>query len=90
MSSHPTSAVTDSHHPTPKPSVIDHEDMRGRVNEEVRTPDDMPKSRPGFLPCHNVPGVWFVKVALGGIGILECSFEVDDVTARNWNLEPAE
>ncbi|KAF8809729.1 hypothetical protein BYT27DRAFT_7036119, partial [Phlegmacium glaucopus] len=37
--------------------------------------------------CHNVPGVWFVKVALDNIGTLECSFEVDKVTALKWNLQ---
>ena len=91
MSTHLTSLPTGSHHPTPKPMVIDNKDMQENVIE-VRTPkmsDNMPKSRLGVLPCHNVPGVWFVKVALGDIGILECSFEVDNVTALSWNLRPA-
>jgi hypothetical protein len=72
--------------------VIDNKDMHERVNNRVRTPktsDDVQESRPDVLPCHNVPGVWFVKVALGGIGTLECSFEVDDVTALKWNLRGA-
>jgi hypothetical protein len=72
--------------------VIENKDMHERVNYGVRTPktsDHMQESRPGVLPCHNVPGVWFVKVALGDIGTLECSFEVDDVTALKWNLRRA-
>ena len=92
MSTHLTSRATGSHHPTPKPMVIENKDMHERVNSEARTPktsDDMEKSRPGVLPCHNVPGVWFVKVALGDIGTLECSFEVDDVTVLKWNLRRA-
>ena len=90
--SHRTSRASGSRHPTPKLMVIDNKGMHERVNDEIRTPrtsDDMPKSRPDVLPCHNVPGVWFVKAALGDIGILECSFEVDDATALNWNLRPA-
>lgn len=89
MSTHMTSRATGSHHPSPKPMVIDKKDMHERLNNGVRTPetsDDMQKSRRGVLPCHNVPGVWFAKVALGDIGTLECSFEVDDVTALKWNL----
>lgn len=92
MSTHLTSRATGSHHPTPEPMVIDNMDMHERVNNEVRMPersDDMQKSRPGVLPCHNVPGIWFVKVALGDIGTLECSFEVDDVTALNWDIQHA-
>jgi hypothetical protein len=88
MPTHLISRATGSHHPTPEPMVIENEDM----HDEVRWPqssDDMPKSRQDVLPCHNVPGVWFVKVALGDIGILECSFEVDDVTALKWNLQRA-
>jgi hypothetical protein len=90
MSTHLTSRAAGSHRPTtPELMVIENKGMHERVNNKVRTPkksDDMQKSRPSFLPCHNVPGVWFVKVALGDIGTLECSFEVDDVTALNWNL----
>ena len=83
-----SSRATGSHHPTPK-SMIDNKDMNERVNEEVGTPEmSDEKSRPGVLPCHNVPGVWFAKAALGNIGILECSFEVDDLTVLNWNLRP--
>jgi hypothetical protein len=92
MSTHLTSRATGSHHPTPKPMVIENKDMHERVNNEARTPktsDDMEKSGPGVLPCHNVPGVWFIKVALGDIGTLECSFEVDDVTVLDWNLRRA-
>ena len=93
MSTRLTIRASGSHHLTPKPMVIEDKDMHERVNNQVRTPktsDDMQKSRrPGVLPCHNIPGVWFVKVALGDIGILECSFEVDDVTALNWNLRRA-
>ena len=92
MSNHLTSRATGSHHPSPKPMVIDSMEMHERVNNEVRSPqtsDDMQKSRAGVLPCHNIPGIWFVKVALGDIGTLECSFEVDDVTALKWNLRRA-
>jgi hypothetical protein len=92
MSTHRTSRASGSRHPTPKLMAIDNKGMHERVNDEIRTPktsDDMPKSRPDVLPCHNVPGVWFVKAALGDIGILECSFEVDDATVLNWNLRPA-
>ena len=92
MSTYLTSRATDSHHPTPKPMIIENKDMHERVSNEARTPktsDDMEKSRRNVLPCHNVPGVWFVKVALGDIGTLECSFEVDDVTVLNWNLRRA-
>ena len=89
MSTHLTSHATGSHHPSPEPMVIDNKDIRERGNNGVRTPktsDDVQNLRPGVLPCHNVPGVWFVKVALGDVGALECSFEVDDVTALKWNL----
>ena len=89
MSTHLTSRATGSHHPSPGPMVIDNKATHEKVNNEVRTPktsDDMRQSRPGVLPCHNVPGIWFVKVALGEIGTLECSFEVDDVTALKWHL----
>ena len=89
MSTQLTIRATGSHHPTPEPMVAENKDMRERVNNRVRTPkrsDDMQESRPAVLPCHNVPGVWFVKVASGDIGTLECSFEVDDVTALKWNL----
>jgi hypothetical protein len=92
MSTHLTSRATGSHHPSPEPMVIENKDMHERMNNGVRTPktsDHMQESRPSVLPCHNVPGVWFVKVALGDIGTLECSFEVDDVTALKWNLRRA-
>lgn len=86
MSTHLSGRATGSHHPTPEQMIIDNKDMHERVNDEVKRFDD---TRPGSLPCHNVPGIWFVKVALGDIGTLECSFEVDDVTALNWNLRRA-
>ena len=88
MSTHLTSRATGSHHPSPEPMVIENKDMHERANNGVRTPktSDVKESRPALLPCHNVPGVWFVKVALGDIGTLECSFEVDDITALKWNL----
>ena len=90
MSTHLTSRATGSHHPTPGQMVIENKHLHEEMNNEVRKPkmsDDMQKS--SALPCHNVPGVWFVKVALGNIGILECSFEVDDVTALKWDLQRA-
>ena len=91
MSTHLTSRATGSHHPIIPEPTVKNKDMHERVNNEVRPPigsDDM-QTRPSVLPCHNVPGVWFVKVALGDIGTLECSFEVDDVTALKWNLRRA-
>jgi hypothetical protein len=39
-----------------------------------------------ILPCHHVPGLWFVKVALNDLGTLECSFDVDSETAIKWNF----
>ena len=39
-----------------------------------------------ILPCHHVPGLWFVKVALNDMGTLECSFDIDPETAIKWNL----
>ena len=89
VSTYLTSRATGSHHPTPEQMVIDNKDMHERVDNEVRTPKRFDDTRPGVLPCHNVPGIWFVKVALCDIGTLECSFEVDDVTALNWNLRRA-
>jgi len=38
------------------------------------------------LPCHHVPGLWFVKVALNDMGTLECSFDIDSETAIKWNF----
>ena len=89
VSTHLTSRATGSHHLTPEQMVVDNKDMHERVDNEVRTPKKFDDTRPAVLPCHNVPGIWFVKVALGDIGTLECSFEVDDVTALNWNLRGA-
>lgn len=91
MSSHLTDSAADSHHQNVESMVIDNWDMRGRVNKEVgtgllKTSDNMGLN---VLPCHNVPGVWFVKVALDNIGTLECSFDVDEVTALKWNLQHA-
>ena len=91
ISSHLTSnAASSSHHQITKLKVIDHQDILGRVNDEVgmglASHDKLELS---VLPCHNVPGVWFVKVALDEIGTLECSFEVDKVTALQWNLGQA-
>lgn len=73
--------------------VIDDQDTHGGAKEagiellKPSTPDDVQEPGLGVLPCHNVPGVWFVKMALDNIGTLECSFEVDNVTALNWNLQ---
>ena len=39
-----------------------------------------------ILPCHHVPGLWFVKVALNAMGTLECSFDIDSETAIKWNF----
>ena len=91
-SSHLTDSAAGSYHQITKLMVVDNQDMDGRVNEEVgmRAPkinDDMQQSGPTVLPCHNVPGVWFAKVALDDIGTLECSFEVDEVTALKWDLQ---
>ena len=91
-SSHLTSSAAGSHHQVTNPKVID---SHGKVTEEVvgmelpKTSDDFRRLGRKALPCHNVPGVWFVKVALDDIGTLECSLEVDDVTAINWNLRLA-
>ena len=41
---------------------------------------------PDILPCHHVPGLWFVKVALNAMGTLECSFDIDSETAIKWNF----
>jgi hypothetical protein len=41
---------------------------------------------PDLLPCHHVPGLWFVKVALNAMGTLECSFDIDSETAIKWNF----
>ena len=38
------------------------------------------------LPCHHVPGLWFVKVALNDMGTLDCSFDIDSETAIKWNF----
>ncbi|KIJ92988.1 hypothetical protein K443DRAFT_61974, partial [Laccaria amethystina LaAM-08-1] len=36
--------------------------------------------------CHNVPGLWFVKMGSKYTNILECSFEVDKETAAKWDI----
>lgn len=36
--------------------------------------------------CHNVPGLWFVKMGSKYTNILECSFEVDKETASKWDI----
>ena len=36
--------------------------------------------------CHNVPGLWFVKMGSKHMNILECSFEVDKETAIKWDI----
>jgi len=51
------------------------------VIEETTTPEHK-----HVLPCHHVPGLWFVKVALNDIGTLECSFEIDSETAIKWKF----
>ncbi|PPQ81010.1 hypothetical protein CVT25_014518 [Psilocybe cyanescens] len=38
------------------------------------------------LPCHNVPGLWFVKVPLDTLGTLTCEFKIDHETALKWNI----
>jgi hypothetical protein len=37
-------------------------------------------------PCHNVPGLWFVKTGCNSAAIAECVFEVDKKTAVEWEL----
>ena len=91
-SSHLTDSAAGSYHQITKLMVVDNQDMDGRVNEEVgmrspKTNDDMQQSGLTVLPCHNVPGIWFAKVALDDIGTLECSFKVDEVTALKWDLQ---
>jgi hypothetical protein len=45
-------------------------------------------STQGLLkPCHNVPGLWFVKTGRNGASITECEFEVDRETAVKWDLD---
>lgn len=42
---------------------------------------------PGRLkPCHNVPGLWFVKTGHNGACTTEYKFEVDRETAVKWDL----
>ncbi|KAF4613492.1 hypothetical protein D9613_007520 [Agrocybe pediades] len=44
------------------------------------------EEEPPTLPCHIVPGFWFLKVALPEMGTLGCSFEIDYRTAVKWNI----
>ena len=37
-------------------------------------------------PCHNVPGLWFVKTGHNDASITKCEFEVDRETAMKWDL----
>lgn len=43
-------------------------------------------TRDTLKPCHNVPGLWFVKTGHSGASIVECEFEVDKETAVKWDL----
>ncbi|KAH9481280.1 hypothetical protein JR316_0005802 [Psilocybe cubensis] len=60
--------------PSPVPEII----------EEQETAEPQPP-RP-VLPCHNVPGLWFVKLALDNMGTLNCDFQIDQETALKWNI----
>jgi len=37
-------------------------------------------------PCHNVPGLWFVKTGHDGAFVTECEFEIDKETAVKWGI----
>ncbi|KAL0574764.1 hypothetical protein V5O48_007191 [Marasmius crinis-equi] len=53
---------------------------------QVSAPDSQSGEKP-VLPCHSVPGLWFVKPALDHAGILDCTFEIDEETAQKWHLQ---
>ncbi|KIK55135.1 hypothetical protein GYMLUDRAFT_62737 [Collybiopsis luxurians FD-317 M1] len=40
------------------------------------------------LPCHKVPSIWSVGIALSHPGILEFTFDIDEETAKKWNIRP--
>lgn len=38
------------------------------------------------LPCHNVPGIWSARLGNEGISTFQCVFEIDDLTAKKWDI----
>ncbi|KAF9533918.1 hypothetical protein CPB83DRAFT_415322 [Crepidotus variabilis] len=44
--------------------------------------------RHSFLPCHNIPGLWFAQQGLNNIGISTVVFEIDATTAVARRIPP--
>ncbi|KAF8910606.1 hypothetical protein CPB84DRAFT_1672506 [Gymnopilus junonius] len=64
-------------------------DEHPRVEESQSSPVSLyGKDQQLHLPCHNVPGLWFVKLGLDELGTLDCKFDIDHNTAKKWNLLP--
>jgi hypothetical protein len=63
------------------------EERKTKINHLNETSATHPPSNPVLLKsCHNVPGLWFVKMGSKYTNILECSFEVDKETAAKWDI----
>jgi hypothetical protein len=71
--------------PSPSPNIlyVQHQkDQKSFVDTSQIT-----NSIQGLLnPCHNVPGLWFVKTGCNSAAIAECEFEVDKETVVKWDL----
>ncbi|KAG7089348.1 hypothetical protein E1B28_011038 [Marasmius oreades] len=54
-------------------------------SNQIQSPES--SSNACDMPCHNVPGLWFLQPALFSPGVLECKFFIDFETAQKWQID---
>lgn len=67
---------------------LNEEERKPKINHLNGTSATHPRPPTPVLSnsCHNVPGLWFVKMGSKHTNILECSFEIDKETAAKWDI----
>ncbi|KAK7032297.1 hypothetical protein VNI00_013256 [Paramarasmius palmivorus] len=65
---------------------VDQGPLTSGMPEQQSAVDHLASHSEPTLPCHTVPGLWFVQPALDSPGMLDCQFEIDVKTAEKWHI----